>query len=81
MGPFDRKVLIQNYGEQGSVEANAYTLLENPQAMRLKKAGYIEGKKFIKPVTQEIIDQAAEDPNGGGVFGAIKGLAGALFPN
>lgn len=66
IGPFDKKIIIQNYGELGSKEASAYTLLDKPQAMRLKKAGYIEGTKFVKPVTQEIIDEAAKVSEGGG---------------
>ena len=48
LGPFDRQVLIQGFGEEGSVGAGKFTLLDTSSAMRLKKAGYIEGKKFIK---------------------------------
>lgn len=57
-GPFDANVLILNEDGKG------FTLLENPQAMRLKKAGFIENKKFIKQPTQEEIDAALEkEPN------------------
>ncbi|GMI42071.1 hypothetical protein TrCOL_g6783 [Triparma columacea] len=69
MGPFERKVLIQNFGDEGSVEASGFTLLDTPQAMRLKKAGYIEGRKFVKPVTKEIIDEAAVEE--GNIFSRI----------
>ncbi|GMH67617.1 hypothetical protein TrRE_jg12680 [Triparma retinervis] len=77
MGPFDRKVLIQNYGDEGSVEASGFTLLETPQAMRLKKMGYIEGRRFVKPVTKEIIDEAAVEE--GNVFERIgEGIKGII---
>lgn len=58
-GPFDSQVLILNEDGRG------FTLLANPQAMRLKKAGFIENKKFIKQPTQEQIDDAleADGPN------------------
>ncbi|GMH76971.1 hypothetical protein TrST_g2737 [Triparma strigata] len=76
-GPFSREVLIQNYGEQGSVEASQFTLLNSPQAMRLKKAGYIEGKKFIKPIDQETIDKYAEEDSN--LLGKIGGVILAPF--
>jgi hypothetical protein len=53
-GPFDSQVLILNEDGRG------FTLLANPQAMRLKKAGFIENKKFVKQPTQEEIDAALE---------------------
>jgi hypothetical protein len=53
-GPFDAQVLILN--EDG----NGFTLLANPQAMRLKKAGFIVDKKFVRQPTQEQIDAALE---------------------
>lgn len=57
-GPFDGSVLILNEDGKG------FTLLENPQAMRLKKAGFIENKKFVKQPTQEEIDAALKaEPN------------------
>ena len=51
-GPFDGQVLILNEDGKG------FTLLANPQAMRLKKAGFIEGKKFVKQPTEEEIEAA-----------------------
>jgi len=65
-GPFDGNVLILN--EDG----NGFTLLANPQAMRLKKAGFIENKKFIKQPSQEEIDAALES-EGPNLFDRIFG--------
>jgi len=57
-GPFDSQVLILNEDGKG------FSLLTNPQAMRLKKAGFIENKKFIKQPSQEELDGALESgPN------------------
>ena len=60
-GPFDRQVLILNENGKG------FTLLENPQAMRLKEAGFINDKKqFIKQPTQQELEDALvapESPN------------------
>jgi hypothetical protein len=67
-GPFDRQVLIMNTDEK------TFTLLQNPQAMRLKKAGYIEGRKFVKQPSQEVIDRALEADETEGLGGLIKGL-------
>lgn len=53
-GPFDSQVLILNEDGKG------FSLLTNPQAMRLKKAGFIENKKFIKQPSQEELDGALE---------------------
>jgi hypothetical protein len=51
-------VLILNEDGKG------FSLLTNPQAMRLKKAGFIENKKFIKQPSQEELDDALESgPN------------------
>lgn len=71
-GPFDRQVVILN--EDGET----FTLLENPQAMRLKNAGYIKDRKFVKQPSQEVIDAALESPDtfGEGVGGMFKGLMG-----
>lgn len=65
-GPFDRQVLIMN------TDGRTFTLLQNPQAMRLKKAGYIEGRKFVTQPSKEVIDNALESENEFGNF--IKGL-------
>ena len=56
-GPFDRQVVIMN------TDGRTYTLLQNPQAMRLKKAGFIEGRRFVKQPTTEEIDDALESPD------------------
>ena len=67
-GPFDRQVVILN------TDGRTFTLLQNPQAMRLKKAGYIEDRKFIIQPSQDVIDDALEGKN---EFGdAIKGFFG-----
>ena len=49
-----------------------FTLLENPQAMRLKKAGFIKGRKFVTQPTQEQIDAALE-PETPGFFQSLFG--------
>ncbi|KAL3944362.1 MAG: hypothetical protein SGBAC_001566 [Bacillariaceae sp.] len=57
-GPFDGQVVILN--ETG----NGFTVLSNPQAMRLKNDGFIKDKKFVKQPTQEQLDKALEsEPN------------------
>jgi hypothetical protein len=62
-GPFDSQVLILNEDGKG------FTLLANPQAMRLKNAGFIsEDRKFIKQPTQEELDNALEPESGGSGF-------------
>ncbi|KAL7544674.1 hypothetical protein ACHAWF_008040 [Thalassiosira exigua] len=66
-GPFDRQVVILN------TDGKTFTLLQNPQAMRLKKAGYIEDRKFVIQPSQEVIDDALVGENFGD---AIKGLFG-----
>ncbi|GMH77040.1 hypothetical protein TL16_g07274 [Triparma laevis f. inornata] len=79
LGPFNREVLIQNYGEVGSPEASQFTLLSNPHAMRLKKAGYIEGKKFIKPIDQATINKYAEEEESSGIIKKIGRVVTAPF--
>jgi hypothetical protein len=50
-----------------------FTLLENPQAMRLKKQGLIDGdKKFVRQPTQEELDKALE-PEGPSLLDSIFG--------
>lgn len=67
-GPFDSQVLILNEDGKG------FTLLANPQAMRLKKAGLIENKKFIRQPTQEELDAALEaEPAGPNFLNRILG--------
>jgi len=65
-GPFDSQVLILNTDGKG------FSLLANPQAMRLKKAGFIENKKFIRQPTQEELDAALE-PTGPNLLDRIFG--------
>ena len=62
-GPFDGQVLILNEDGKG------FTLLANPQAMRLKKAGFIsDDKKFIKQPTAEQLEDALEPEEPGPGF-------------
>ena len=54
-------------------DGKGFTLLANPQAMRLKKAGFIENKKFVKQPTQEELDAALNPDPPSGFFGKIFG--------
>ena len=56
-----------------NTDGKTFTLLANPQAMRLKKDGFIEGRQFVKQPTQEEIDQALE-ADGEGLAGAIQSI-------
>lgn len=56
-------------------DGKSFTMLENPQAMRLKKAGYIKDRRFVKQPTQEVLDEALESPDDG-IGGMIKGMFG-----
>jgi len=56
-----------------NTDGKTFTLLANPQAMRLKKGGFIEGRQFVKQPTQEEIDQALE-ADGEGLAGAIQSI-------
>lgn len=53
-GPFDKQVLIMN------TDGQTFTLLNSPQAMRLKEAGFIQGRKFVKQPTEQDIEAAAK---------------------
>ena len=55
-----------------NTDGKGFTLLENPQAMRLKEKGFIKDRKFVKQPTQEEIDAALE-ADGPGLFGRIFG--------
>lgn len=68
-GPFSGQVVILNADGEG------FTLLQNSQAMRLKEAGYIKDRRFIKQPTKEAIDQALSPPEGegGGLFKSLFG--------
>lgn len=64
MGPFDRQVLIMN------TDGRTFTVLENPQAMRLKDSGFIVDRKFVKQPTEEELEQA--------LIADSSGLAGKI---
>jgi hypothetical protein len=69
-GPFDRQVVILN------MDGRTFTLLQNPQAMRLKKAGFIQDRRFVKQPTQEEMDAALAAEEGGFFEGAFKSIFG-----
>ncbi|KAL3758541.1 hypothetical protein ACHAWU_008295 [Discostella pseudostelligera] len=72
-GPFDRQVVILN------TDGVTFTLLQNPQAMRLKDAGYIDDqRRFIIQPSKEVIEDAlvAKEGSGEGLGGALKGFFG-----
>lgn len=69
-GPFDRSVVILN------TDGKTFSVLENPQAMRLKKAGFIQDRRFVTQPTAEELEEALEATNGGGIGGFIKGIFG-----
>mmetsp|Transcript_15574 Transcript_15574/g.23050 ORF Transcript_15574/g.23050 Transcript_15574/m.23050 type:complete len:249 (-) Transcript_15574:589-1335(-) len=71
-GPFDRQVVIMN------TDGKTYTLLQNPQAMRLKKAGFIVDRRFVTQPTKEELDKALnpEEEQGGGIGGIFSGIFG-----
>lgn len=72
-GPFSSKVPILN------ADGVDYTLLDAPQAMRLKNAGYIDGnKKFITQPPQEAIDEALEASENSGIAKANRAIQNAL---
>ena len=68
-GPFSGQVVILNADGEG------FTLLQNAQAMRLKEAGYIKDRKFVRQPTKDVIDQALSAPEGegGGLFKSLFG--------
>jgi len=76
-GPFSRTVPILN------ADGVDYTLLDAPQAMRLKKAGYIGAeKKFIEQPSQEVLDSVAAEAADSGpakIGRFVKGLFGDAF--
>jgi hypothetical protein len=69
-GPFDKQVVILN------TDGKTFTLLQNPQAMRLKKAGFIEDRKFVKQPTAEELEAAISSADDGGIGGAIQNFFG-----
>ena len=69
-GPFDRQILILNEDGKG------FTLLEKPQAMRLKEAGLIKDTRFVRQPSEQELQDALEAPEGPGLVEAIKAKAG-----
>jgi hypothetical protein len=59
-----------------NVDEKTFTLLQNPQAMRLKKQGYIEGRRFTKQPTKEVIDAALEEEEGGLASAMLRAFNG-----
>lgn len=55
-----------------NADGKGFTLLENPQAMRLKEKGFIKDRKFVNQPTPEELDAALE-AEGPGFFGRIFG--------
>jgi len=73
LGPFDQSVMIMNS------DGGSYTVLENAQAMRLKKRGYIKGKRFVTMPTEDDLALAlvpGEDEGLDGIISAVKGVFG-----
>jgi hypothetical protein len=70
-GPFSKQVVILN------TDGKTYTLLQNPQAMRLKKAGLIKDRQFVTQPTQDELDGAL-DKEGEGIGEAIQGFFGGV---
>lgn len=57
-----------------NADGQSYTLLKNPQAMRLKEAGYIKDRKFITQPSPEVIERALQSEGGiGEVFNNFFG--------
>jgi hypothetical protein len=56
-----------------NTDEKTFVLLDNPQAMRLKAAGFIKDRKFVKQPTQDELDSFAEAPKGGGFLDGIFG--------
>ena len=51
--------------------------MENPQAMRLKKAGFIQDRRFVtQPTPQDLEDALVKEEEGGGIGGMLQGLFG-----
>ena len=58
-----------------NTDGKTFTLLQNAQAMRLKKQGFIQDRRFVQQPTEEEIAQALE-PDGEGLADAIQALLG-----
>jgi hypothetical protein len=56
-----------------NTDSKTFTLLQNPQAMRLKRDGYInERRQFIKQPTPEELEKALTS-DGDGLFSGLFG--------
>jgi len=62
--------------EEGSDLLEKLTLLESPQAMRLKDQGYIKDRKFVEQPSQEVIDAALTPSDSEGINGLFKWVRG-----
>ena len=54
-------------------DGRGFSLLENPQAMRLKEAGLIKDKKFVRQPTEEELEAALTPPDGPNLLQRILG--------
>lgn len=60
-----------------NTDGKTFTLLENPQAMRLKKAGFIENRRFVKQPSLEDLEASKDNGNDGGPLGGfLRGILG-----
>jgi hypothetical protein len=61
-----------------NVDGQGFTLLQNPQAMRLKNEGFIKDRQFVKQPTEEELEKAleAEGPSLGEAFSGLFGGGG-----
>jgi hypothetical protein len=70
-GPFDRQTVVLN------LDGETFTLLDNPQAMRLKKQGYINNnREFITQPSEEVLEAALEAGDDEGFAGIAKAVFG-----
>lgn len=56
-----------------NTDGKTFTLLSNPQAMRLKQAGFIKDRKFVTQPTEQDIEAALE-ADGEGLAGVLQSL-------
>jgi hypothetical protein len=56
-----------------NTDGKTFTLLQNAQAMRLKKAGFIKDRQFVTQPSAEEIEKALE-VEGEGLAGALQSL-------
>ena len=56
-----------------NTDGETFTLLQNPQAMRLKEAGYIKDRRFVTQPTKDVIEDALIAPD---KFEKMKGFFG-----